>query len=399
VSGSARTTVVTDGVAVPAARVELFGVEGIGEVTEGDQLAGLVADALAAAGERLRTGDVVVVSSKVVSKAEGRAVAAPSREACVDAETVRIVAERATGRGLTRVVQARSGPVLAAAGVDASNVEPGTVLLLPADPDASARSLRAALTAVSGAQVGVIISDTAGRAWRDGQTDLAIGAAGVRVTDDLRGGADVYGNALEVTVRALADELAAAADLIKGKLRQVPVAVVRGLGSLVTAGDGPGASSLLRGPRQDWFALGHVEAVRTALGAPPGTPGVDPAPLIADGVLARLRRTVAVARAGTDPFGAPRCRIEVRPGHPDNASDPAGPAGSSGPAGSGEMDGSGETAVALVRPPAGTDPVTALLALGATVQRIAVAAWAEELTTRAERCPDGTALITARPLS
>ncbi|HEY6795242.1 MAG TPA: coenzyme F420-0:L-glutamate ligase [Kineosporiaceae bacterium] len=364
---------VTSGQAVSATRVELIGVPGIGEVAAGDDLARLVVDALAAAGERLRSGDVVVVSSKIVSKAEGRAVAATSRDDVVDGETVRIVAERLGPRGLTRVVQSRSGPVLAAAGVDASNVATGTVLLLPADPDASARALRAGLGAASGARLGVVVSDTAGRAWRDGQVDVAIGAAGLRVTDDLRGGADPYGNPIEVTVRALADELAAAADLIKGKLRQVPVAVVRGLGTLVTDHDGPGAGSLLRARRDDWFALGHVEAVRTALGAPPGTSGIDPVPLVPDAALDRLRRAVAVVRSGADLLGAPRCRIEVRP----------------------DAGGREDVAVALVRPPRDAEPAAALLSLGATVQRLATAAWPEGLLAQAELGPDGCVTLVA----
>jgi len=360
----------------------VIGVEGIGEVGPGDDLAALVVTALAAAGERLLPGDVLVVSSKVVSKAEGRVLAATTREAAIDAETVRVVAERLGPRGRTRVVQARSGPVLAAAGVDNSNVAPGTVLLLPVDPDASARRLRAALLAATGARVGVVVSDTAGRAWRDGQVDLAIGAAGVQVTDDLRGGTDAYGNPLEVTVRALADELAAAADLVKGKLRGVPAAVVRGLPDLVVEADGAGAAALLRGPGGDWFALGHVEAARTALGVPPDTPGVAPAPLLPDGVADRLHRAATVALAAPDPFGArvPPATIELLP--------PGAEA---------------STAVARLTPPSGTATATAeqrpegatLLALGATVQRMVVAGWAEGLAVRAQAAPDGAFLLVA----
>jgi len=345
-------------------RLEILGVEGIGEITAGDDVAALLVTALATAGERLRPGDVVVVSSKVISKAEGRTLAADSRDGAVDAETVRVVAERTTPRGTTRIVQARSGPVLAAAGVDASNVAPGTVLLLPADPDASARRLRAGLAAAAGlAAIGVIGSDTAGRPWRAGQVDLAIGAAGVRVSDDLRGGTDPYGNLLEVTVRALADEVAAAADLAKGKLDGVPAAVVRGLGGLVTAEDGPGAAALLRTPDADWFALGHVEAVRTALGAPPGTPGVPPPPALPDGAEGRMRRAVAVALAAPDPFGGAPGTIEILP------ADAANP---------------GQAVVAASPPPrrAGIDARMAALELGATVQRIVTACWAEGLAVR-----------------
>jgi coenzyme F420-0:L-glutamate ligase/coenzyme F420-1:gamma-L-glutamate ligase len=202
------------------------------------------------------------------------------REAAVTSQTVRVVAERVTPRGLTRVVESRSGPVLAAAGVDASNVAPGTVLLLPADPDASARALRARLAELTGARVGVVVSDTAGRAWRDGQVDIAIGAAGVAVAEDLRGAHDEHGRLLEVTVRALADEVASLGDLVKGKLAGVPVAVVRGLEALVDDDDGPGASALLRSGGEDWFRYGHVEAVRSALGVPP----------VVEPVAARTRR-------------------------------------------------------------------------------------------------------------
>jgi coenzyme F420-0:L-glutamate ligase / coenzyme F420-1:gamma-L-glutamate ligase len=344
----------------PIAALEIFPVQGIGEVAAGDDVAALVVEALAVAGERLLDGDVLVVSSKVVSKAEGRLVAADTRDAAVEAETVRILAERSGPLGTTRVVQSRSGPVLAAAGVDSSNVAPGTVLLLPADPDASAARLHAALLASAGVAVGVVVSDTAGRAWRDGQVDLAIGAAGIRVTDDLRGGTDPYGNPLEVTVRALADELAAAADLVKGKLRGVPAAVVRGLPDVVPPPPapgtlpGPGAAALLRDPGGDWFALGHVEAVRAALGVPPGTPGVPPSALVPDDATSRLRRAAVVALAAPDPFGGEPGRVEVVP--------PVAGAGA------------GTASTALVSGPSGP-------AAGALVQRLLAAAWAEGLRT------------------
>ncbi len=241
-------------------------VTGLPEIREGDDLAALIAEA---ARPPLADGDIVVVSSKVVSKAEGRTMYAASRDEAVRTQTLRVVAERVTPRGTTRIVASRSGPVLAAAGVDASNVDPGTVLLLPADPDASAARLREGLTARTGCRLAVLISDTAGRPWREGQVDLAVGAAALQVVDDLRGGADRYGNPLEATVRALADEIASLADLVKGKLDGVPVAVVRGLPALVTDSSAPGAASLLRPAAGDWFRYGHVEAVRTALGVPP----------------------------------------------------------------------------------------------------------------------------------
>jgi coenzyme F420-0:L-glutamate ligase/coenzyme F420-1:gamma-L-glutamate ligase len=267
-------------------------VAGIGEVRRGDDLA-----ALLAAGVTLEDGDVLAVSSKVVSKALGLAVPGDTRDDAVLGQTVRVVAERVTPRGVTRIVEARSGPVLAAAGVDNSNVAPGTVLVLPPDPDAAARDLRARLAALTGRRLGVVVTDTMGRPWRDGQVDAALGAAGLAVTDDLRGRSDGYGNPLEVTVRAVADEVAALADLVKGKLDGHPAALVRGLAHLVTDDDGPGAAALLRGPDADWFRWGHVEAVRASVGVPPGTAGVPLVPVVPGDALARLRRAVTVALA------------------------------------------------------------------------------------------------------
>src|SRR5262249_39845958 len=154
------------GTAVP--RLEAFGITGLGEVRDGDDLAAALLAALRAGDGRLADGDIVVVSSKVVSKAEGRWAAGPDREAAITGETLRVIAERSTVRGPARIVATRSGPVLAAAGVDASNVPAGSLLLLPADPDASARALRRRLSELTGLLVGVIVSDTAGRPWRGG---------------------------------------------------------------------------------------------------------------------------------------------------------------------------------------------------------------------------------------
>ncbi|HET9656427.1 MAG TPA: coenzyme F420-0:L-glutamate ligase [Kineosporiaceae bacterium] len=351
----------------PLPRLEAFGVPGIGEVAAGDDVAALLLAALAAAGQDLADGDIVVVSSKVLSKAEGRSRAAGSRDGAIAEETVRVVAERITPRGTARIVQARSGPVLAAAGVDASNVAPGTVLTLPADPDASARALVTALRERTGCRVGVIVADTLGRPWRQGQTDTAIGAAGVAVVDDLRGGTDAYGNPLEVTVRALADELAGLADLVKGKLTGIPVAVVRGLGELVGDGPGPGAAGLLRSADQDWFRYGHVEAVRAALGVPPGEGPVPPRPVEPGGTGERVERALAVVRAGGDGLPGPAPRIEVERGDGDGDGD-TGP--DDGRAGLGVLLCSGA--------PDGSDPA-GLVALGMTVQRLLTAAWAEDL--------------------
>jgi coenzyme F420-0:L-glutamate ligase/coenzyme F420-1:gamma-L-glutamate ligase len=256
-----------------------WGVPGIGEVRPGDDLATLLGDALAAdAASRpatvLADGDVLVVTSKIVSKAEGRVVEAADREAAITAETVRVVATREHPGGVTRIVENRLGLVMAAAGVDASNTADGTVLLLPVDPDASARALRAALGSRFGVRVGVLVSDTAGRPWRQGQTDIAIGAAGVRVLDDLRGSTDTHGRALQVSVAAVADEIAGAAELVKGKATGLPVAVVRGMAHAVTAEDGPGARVLVRVGPDDMFAEGTAEAYargwKDAAGSEPG---------------------------------------------------------------------------------------------------------------------------------
>lgn len=158
---------------------------GIPEVNAGDDLAALVLEACAREGTSLESGDIVIVTSKIVSKAEGRVRPQIEREAAFAEETVRVVAARDRGGSLTRIVENLLGIVGAAAGIDASNTAPGTVLLLSLDPDASARALAAALRAATRQQVGVILSDTLGRPWRDGQTDVAIGAAGIQVFDEL----------------------------------------------------------------------------------------------------------------------------------------------------------------------------------------------------------------------
>lgn len=237
----------------PSSGVQLWGVTGLPEIRAGDDLAALIARAEPG----LRDRDVVVVTSKVVSKAEGRLVAL-DREDAVDREAVRVVAER----GRTRIVETRHGFVLAAAGVDASNVPPGQVALLPVDPDASARRIRDGLRRFLGVDVAVIITDTMGRAWRTGLVDQAIGAAGVAVLRDFRGQPDVFGRPLDMTVVAIADEIAAAADLVKGKLSNVPVAIVRGL-DVEFADDT--ARRLVRRPEDDLFRLGTHEAKRQAV--------------------------------------------------------------------------------------------------------------------------------------
>ncbi len=245
--------------AAPAYRV--WALPGIPEVKPGDELAKLIAQAATATGlPGLADGDVLVVTSKIVSKAEGRVRQAGDRRDAIDEETVRVVARR----GQARIVESRHGFVMAAAGVDASNTPPGTVLLLPEDPDASAARVRDGLRDLLSVDVGVIVTDTFGRPWREGQTDVAIGAAGVEVLDDFRGTTDPYGNPLGVTVTAVADEIAAAGELVKGKTDGLPVAVVRGLAHRVRPGSAT-ARDLIRAAADDMFRLGTSEAVREAV--------------------------------------------------------------------------------------------------------------------------------------
>ena len=252
---------------MPMPRFTVWGVTGLPEIGPRDDLVALIAGAVAAqatddAEAALRDGDILVVTSKIVSKAEGRQVPVADREKAIAEDTVRIVAERVHPGGVTQIVETRHGLIMAAAGIDTSNVPDGVALRLPEDPDASARALCAGLRERLGVTLGVIVTDTLGRPWRVGQTDVAIGAAGIVVTDDLRGGVDANGRPLQVTITVLADELAGAADLVKGKASGIPVAVVRGLGRLVTHLDVPGARTLVRSVDEDMFRFGSAEAYR-----------------------------------------------------------------------------------------------------------------------------------------
>lgn len=256
--------------------MQVVAPEGIPDIQPGTDLASIIAEATQGVtwpdgSTGLADGDIVVITSKVVSKAEGRILAADDREDVIDLDTVRVVATRQTPRGTTRIVETPHGLVLAAAGVDASNIAEGLVVRLPEDPDASARSLRAALQSITGRRIGIVITDTLGRPWRLGVADAAIGAAGIEVLDDHTGRADAYGRTLEMTVVAVADEIAAAADLAKGKTAQRPIALVRGLSSRVTEEDGPGARAIVRPSQEDLFRLGTEEAIaigrRTAVSA------------------------------------------------------------------------------------------------------------------------------------
>ena len=238
--------------------LRIWAPDGLPEIAPGDDLVALLADLLR--DDPPVDGDVLVLTSKVVSKAEGRVVSADDREQAITDETVRVVATREHSTGVTRIVENRLGLVMAAAGVDASNTPEGTVLLLPLDPDASARRLRAGLSEAFGVRIGVVITDTAGRPWRQGVTDIAIGAAGLVVLDDLRGQVDTFGRPLVMTQAAVADEIASAGELVKGKAEGRPLAVVRGLGHLVTDDDGPGARVLVRLGDEDMFQQGSAEA-------------------------------------------------------------------------------------------------------------------------------------------
>lgn len=239
-------------------RIEVLPVSGLPEFRPGDDLTG----AIAGAARWLRSGDVVVVTSKIVSKVEGRLVRVPAdprerdriRRRLVFDESVRILARKHR----TLITENQLGIVQAASGIDASNVAGDELALLPSNPDASAAALRWGLRDRLGVEVAVVITDTMGRAWRIGQTDVAIGSSGLRVLHSYAGAIDRQGNELEVTEIAVADEVAAAADLVKGKLGAMPVAVVRGL----DIGDETSrAADLVRPADDDLFRLGTAEAI------------------------------------------------------------------------------------------------------------------------------------------
>ncbi len=232
--------------------LEIIPVDGIPEVTRGADLAGLIADAI-----ELRDHDVVVVTQKIVSKAEGAMEDVDpddplSHKPLVERESVRILRRR----GDLIISETRHGFVCANAGIDLSNVARGQAALLPEDPDRSARRIRDGIRGRHGTDVAVIVSDTFGRPWRRGVTDVAIGSAGLRAVLDLRGTEDAYGRELQVTEVAIVDEIAGAADLVMGKATGVPVAVVRGVDP---AAFGPGAErsgvlgDIVRSPAEDLF--------------------------------------------------------------------------------------------------------------------------------------------------
>jgi coenzyme F420-0:L-glutamate ligase / coenzyme F420-1:gamma-L-glutamate ligase len=273
-------------------RIEVAAPDGVPEVLPGDDLV-----ALALAFTELADGDVLVVTSKVVSKAEGR-IRPGTREDALAGETARIVARR----GETAIVRNHLGLTMAAAGIDNSNVPRGQVALLPVDPDRSARLLREGIAERSRVNVAVLVSDTAGRAWREGQTDIAIGAAGLVVADDHAGRTDAHGNELAVTLPAVADEIAGAAELATGKLGGRPFAVVRGRADLVLPPDehGPGAASLVRPDGMDLFGYGAREAVIRALRAQPADRRPFGAPATPTELAAAIRDVVGLVASHTD---------------------------------------------------------------------------------------------------
>lgn len=284
----------------PAAGLAVLPVTGLGEIREGDDLAGLLAEALTPLAPQ--DGDVLCVSTKIVSKAQGLRVPAEQRDRAVADLAVRTVARRLHTRVVTSVVQIPSGPVMAAGGVDSSNAPEGP-LLLPEDPDACARGLRAALSAALDVDLGVLLTDTSSRIWRVGVGDIALGAAGVAALQDLRGGTDADGRPLTVTVRNLADELAAAADLVKGKSSGVPAALVRGVPG-ATAQDVP-ARALSRTGEDDWFRRPSLESVWVALGlAPEQEPIARMSPEPVPERIARALQVAAVPRPGREPSTA-----------------------------------------------------------------------------------------------
>jgi coenzyme F420-0:L-glutamate ligase/coenzyme F420-1:gamma-L-glutamate ligase len=281
-------------------------LSGIPEVRPGDDLARLLLEAVRRAGLALADGDVLAVTSKVVAKAEGRLVPLPDDPAgrervlaeTVAAETARVVARR----GRLVIAETRHGLVGANALVDASNAGGDRLVLLPADPDASAARLRADLAALDGHDVAVVVTDTLGRPWRLGQADVAVGLAGMGALDDWRGRADGDGRPLAVTEVAVADEVAAAADLVKGKASRVPAALLRGVRRPAGAGR---ARDLVRSPADDLFrSAGTAEDLLAFLEGPPSPAGWGAGP--ADP--AAVERAVAAARAVPLPQGH---RLEV----------------------------------------------------------------------------------------
>ncbi len=343
----------------PDHRLSVRAVSDLPDLVPGADLAALVA------GGEPADGDVVVVSSKAVAKVEGRVRAGPLDEV-VAAETVRVVA----ARGALRIVRTRHGLVLAAAGVDESNTTPGTVVPLPVDPDASARRLRADLLRRTGRNVAVLVTDTAGRPWRTGQTDIAVGCAGLAPLLDLAGHRDGWGRPLSVTAPAIADEAAGAAQLVLAKAARTPVAVLTGLAAhvLPVGEEGPGAAALVRPDAEDLFGLGSREAVHAAARRGPadarGFAAGAPAGLLSG----RLRELARAAGSGV-------VAVEVS-----------------------VTDGPPPTATVLPAGGRGCRDADVLLAAGAVAERLLALAWADRVAlVEADRAPGAVLALRATP--
>lgn len=364
--------------------VQVLPVTGIPEIRHGDDLAAILAPSLRAL--EVRDGDVLCISTKIVSKSLGLRVDAANRDAAIEAAAVRTVARRRHTRVVTSVVQIPSGPVMAAAGVDSSNAPDGP-LLLPEDPDGCALELRDRLVTMLGIRLGVLLTDTSSRIWRVGVGDIALGAAGVASLQDLRGGTDADGRALTMTVRNLADELAAASDLVKGKAGGVPAAIVRGAPGATT--DDVPARDLSRTGEDDWFRRPSLESVWVALGL---TAAQEPvARMSPEPAAERIERALTVAalprkdETGRDATArwvpaAPedashgRTGIASNPGTSTTAGTGAGVGTSTGTGTGTGTSGSGRILVT----PAGTGP-DAWIAAGALAERIRTALGAEAL--------------------
>ena len=283
-------------------------------ITAGSDLAAILVNALRRNRIDLKDGDILVIASKVVSKADGRLRAVTDRaefEDLVKESSTHLVTERTYASGTTvQVVRTHSGTVQAAAGLDQSNSR-GSVVLHPEDSDRSADALRTRVEQAFSVRIGVIISDTISRPWRIGVGDFALGLSGFSGLDDQRGLPDDGGRVQSVTVRAVADEIAAAADLVKGSSRGLPMALVRGAGGYLDNG-GAGAKALNRDIGEDWFRYGHVEAIQRGLGVTE-LPGRAAAGDNSDDILERVSRAIRVVRAGasrTPGHSAWRMRIE-----------------------------------------------------------------------------------------
>lgn len=284
------------------------------DIEPGSDLAAILINSLRRNRIDLKDGDILVIASKVVSKADGRLRTVDDRaefEELVANSSTHLVAERTYGSGTTvQIVRTQAGTVQAAAGLDQSN-SGDAVVLHPHDCDHSAAVLRQRVEASFSVRIGLIISDTSSRPWRIGVSDIALGLSGFSGLDDQRGRPDDDGRVQSVTVRAIADEIASAADIVKGSSRGLPMALVRGAGGYLDNG-GDGAKALSRELGEDWFRYGHVEAIHRGLGVPE-LPGRAAAGDNGDDILEKVSRAIRVVRAGqsrTPGHAAWRMRIE-----------------------------------------------------------------------------------------